>query len=99
MGPRPQCPEVLIIGGGHVGLYAARRLQQRLRPGEASVMLIDRQSHMTYQPLLAEAAAGNVEPRHIAVPLRRMLPGVTVMTAELVEVRHAGRRAEVRLAS
>jgi len=90
-------PRILLIGGGHVGLYAARRLQQRLRRREARITLVDPQSHMTYQPLLAEAAAGNVEPRHIAVPLRRVLPDVEIVNAELVRLDHADRRATVRL--
>ena len=28
---------------------------------------------MTYQPFLPEAAAGAIEPRHLTVPLRRVL--------------------------
>jgi len=33
-------------------------------------MIADLRSYMTYQPLLAEAAAGNLEPRHVVVPPR-----------------------------
>ena len=29
---------------------------------------------MLYAPLLPEAAAGNIEPRHVVVPLRAMCP-------------------------
>ncbi|MEZ0095887.1 NAD(P)/FAD-dependent oxidoreductase [Streptacidiphilus sp. EB129] len=74
---------VLIVGGGHVGLYAALRLQQRLRPGEAELTLVDPKSYMTYQPLLAEAAAGAVDPRHVIVPLRRVLSQATVVLGRL----------------
>src|SRR5439155_11952572 len=90
---------ILIVGGGHVGMNLALRLQRKLRRGEAEVVLVDPNAHLTYQPLLAEAAAGNVEPRHVAVPLRRVLPRVRIITAELVRLSHAGRRAVVRLAS
>ena len=90
---------ILIIGGGHVGLTAALRLEGRLRAGEAEVMLADPRTYMTYQPLLAEAAAGNVEPRHVAVPLRRVLPNTEIIAAELVDLDHGNRRAVLRLAS
>src|SRR5919202_4155320 len=96
---RHSTPRILIVGGGHVGMNVALRLQRRLLRGEAEVVLVDPHSHQTYQPLLAEAAAGNVEPRHVAVPLRRLLPRVRIITAELVSLSHAGRRAVVRLAS
>ncbi|MDP9434453.1 MAG: NAD(P)/FAD-dependent oxidoreductase [Actinomycetota bacterium] len=55
------------------------RLQRRLRPGEATVTVIDVRSYMTYQPFLPEAAAGNLEPRHVVVPLRRVLDRCTVL--------------------
>jgi NADH dehydrogenase len=77
----------------------ALRLGRRLRRGEADVVLVDPHSHLTYQPLLADAAAGDVEPRHVAVPLRRMLRHTKVITAELVSLSHTSRRAVVRLAS
>jgi NADH dehydrogenase len=88
---------ILIVGGGHVGLYAAVRLQQRLRPGEAELTLADPLSYMTYQPLLAEVAAGNVEPRHVAIPLRRALPGVHIVSGQVSGLRHADRTARVQL--
>jgi NADH dehydrogenase FAD-containing subunit len=41
-------------------MHTALRLERLLRPGEATVMVVDPRSYMTYQPLLAEAAAGMV---------------------------------------
>jgi NADH dehydrogenase len=94
---RAATPRVLIIGGGHLGLYTARHLQQQLRPGEAELILADPKSHMTYQPLLPEVAAGNVEPRHVVIPLRRVLPRVRVFNGAVVALRHADRTARLRL--
>ena len=37
------------------------------------MIVVDPQPHMTYQPFLPEAAAGNISPRHTVVPLRREL--------------------------
>ncbi|MFG1700899.1 NAD(P)/FAD-dependent oxidoreductase [Nonomuraea sp. NPDC049309] len=86
---------ILIVGGGYVGLYTALRLQRRLRrelrDGEARVTIIDPQSYMTYQPFLPEAAAGNLSPRHMVAPLRRVLPKVHILNGTVTKVDHAGR--------
>ncbi|MGC9670450.1 NAD(P)/FAD-dependent oxidoreductase [Planosporangium sp. 12N6] len=88
---------ILIVGGGHLGLYAARRLQRRLHPGEAELMLADPRSHMTYQPLLPEVASGDIEPRQIAIPLHRVLPRVRIFQGDVIALRHGDRTARVRL--
>src|SRR5918994_1902344 len=64
---------IVVVGGGYVGMYTALRLQKKLRRGEAEVTVIDPQPNMTYQPFLPEAAAGSIEPRHVVVPLRKVL--------------------------
>ena len=51
-------PRILIVGGGYGGMHTALRLERLLHPGEATVTVADSRSYMTYQPLLAEAAAG-----------------------------------------
>jgi NADH dehydrogenase len=85
-------PRIVIVGGGYVGTYAALRLERALRPGEANVTLIDPQSYMTYQPFLPEAAAGNLEPRHVVVPLRRVLRRTRILNGRVTAVQHANRR-------
>src|SRR6267154_1696478 len=80
---------ILIVGGGYVGLYVALHLQKRLRPNEATVTVVDPKSYMTYQPFLPEAAAGNLEPRHVVVSLRRVLPGVTILNGRVTGIDHA----------
>lgn len=72
-----QPTRILVIGGGYVGLYAAHRLQHTLRRelkrGEVAVTVVGPDPYMTYQPFLPEAAAGSISPRHVVVPLRRIL--------------------------
>ena len=89
-------PHILIVGGGYVGMYSALRLQRRLSRREATITVVDPQNHMTYQPFLPEAAAGSVEPRHVVVPLRRVLDRCTVLTGTVVKIEHARRVAVVR---
>ena len=86
---------VLIVGGGHVGLYTALRLQAKLRTGEASVTVVDPQTEMTYQPFLPEAAAGSIEPRHVVVPLRRVLRRCHTVCGRVTGVDHARRFATI----
>jgi NADH dehydrogenase len=64
---------VLILGGGFGGMYTARRLERRLPPEEAEIYLVNPENYMLYTPLLPEAAAGTIEPRHVVVPLRQAL--------------------------
>ncbi|ETK36616.1 NAD(P)/FAD-dependent oxidoreductase [Microbispora sp. ATCC PTA-5024] len=87
-------PRILIVGGGYVGMYTALRLQRRLRRGEAHVTVADLDSYMTYQPFLPEAAAGNIEARHVVVPLRRVLPSCRILSGRVTSVRLDQRRAE-----
>jgi NADH:ubiquinone reductase (H+-translocating) len=79
-------------------MYTAYRLQKKLRRGEAVVTVVDPQNHMTYQPFLPEAAAGSIEPRHVVVPLRRVLRDCEVITGAVVGVEHSRRVAHVSVA-
>jgi NADH dehydrogenase len=89
-------PHILIVGGGYVGMYTAYRLQKKLHRGRATITVVDPQSHMTYQPFLPEAAAGSLEPRHVVVPLRRVLRRCRVLTGMVTGIEHARHTATVR---
>ena len=81
-------PRILIVGGGYGGMHTALRLERLLHPGEPTVTVADSRSYMTYQPLLAEAAAGNLEPRHVVVPLRGVLRRTQVIKAAVSSIDH-----------
>ena len=64
---------VVIVGGGFGGFYAARRLEKVLPRQSARITLISDVNFMLYTPLLPGAASGTLEPRHVVVPLREEL--------------------------
>ena len=79
---------ILVVGGGYVGMYVTLRLLKKLRSGEAEVTVVDPRSYMTYQPFLPEAAAGSIQPRHVVVPLRKVLKGAKVLTGAVTAIDH-----------
>ena len=86
---------ILIVGGGYVGLYTALRLQkllkQELTRGDVEIVVVSPDPYMTYQPFLPEAAAGAISPRHVVVPLRRVLDRCKVVIGEATSINHAKR--------
>jgi NADH:ubiquinone reductase (H+-translocating) len=91
---------ILVVGGGYVGLYAAHRLQRtlrrELRHGQAEITMISPAPYMTYQPFLSEAAAGNISPRHVVIPLRRVLDGCRFIAGEVTGADPERRTVTVR---
>ncbi|NGO15060.1 NAD(P)/FAD-dependent oxidoreductase [Streptomyces sp. HC44] len=88
---------ILIVGGGYVGMYTALRLQRKLKPelkrGDVEIVVVTPDPYMTYQPFLPEAAAGNISPRHVVVPLRRVLDQCKIVIGEAQSIDHAKRTA------
>jgi NADH:quinone reductase (non-electrogenic) len=62
-------PRVVIVGGGFGGLAAAKAL----RKTKALAILIDRQNHHLFQPLLYQVATSVLSPGQIASPIRGIL--------------------------
>jgi len=59
----------VIVGGGFGGLEAAKAL----RRAEADVILVDRQNHHCFQPLLYQVATAALSPADVAWPIRHIL--------------------------
>ena len=64
---------VVIAGGGFAGANAARELERILPKQSTQLILVNDVNFMLYTPLLPEAAAGTLEPRHVVTPLRDIL--------------------------
>ncbi|MER6081040.1 FAD-dependent oxidoreductase [Streptomyces sp. NPDC001833] len=88
--------EIVIVGGGYAGFYAAWGLEKRLSAAEARVTVVDPRPYMTYQPFLPEVTAGSVEARHAAVSLRRHLRRARLIAGTVTAIRHADRTVTVR---
>ena len=97
--PRLGATRIVILGGGYVGMYTALTLQKKLRgairKGDVHVTVVDPSSVMTYQPFLAEASAGSLEPRHVVVPLRQVLKKCTIITGFVSSISAAKRYVRV----
>ncbi|MEU9148464.1 NAD(P)/FAD-dependent oxidoreductase [Streptomyces sp. NPDC048349] len=91
----PPRTRILVVGGGYVGMYTALRLQRKLRTEEAEVTVVTPEPYMTYQPFLPEAAAGSISPRHVVVPLRRVLDKCRIVIGEARRIDHSKRTATV----
>jgi NADH dehydrogenase len=77
----------LVVGGGFAGAYVARLL------GKRGATIVNPDNFMVYTPLLPEAAAGTLEPRHVVVPLRQMCPHAELLLGRVVSRDPGGRSA------
>jgi NADH:ubiquinone reductase (H+-translocating) len=75
-------PRVVIVGAGFAGLNAA----QAVAHAAASITVLDRKNHHTFQPLLYQVATAGLSPGEIATPIRSILShhkNVEVLLAEV----------------
>lgn len=83
-------PRVVIVGAGFGGLSAARALAR----SSADVLIIDRNNYHTFNALLYQVAAAELEPEQISYPVRsiiRRIANVHFMMAEVKAVDLASR--------
>ena len=75
---------ILILGGGFGGVYAAMRLQSRLRHRtDVDVTLVSRDNFFLFTPMLPQVATSSVDTRHIVQTIRRICPRVRLLQAEI----------------
>jgi NADH dehydrogenase len=87
---------ILIVGGGFIGMYAARKLERLERDGHR-ITLVNPENFMQYQPFLPEVASGTIDPRAVVVPLRQVLRKTDLLIGEVERIDHEVRLATVRL--
>lgn len=87
--------QVVIVGGGFGGLYAAKALHR----APVTVTLIDKRNFHLFQPLLYQVATGTVSPADISSPLRAILgrnPNTQVLMDEVVDIDPEQQQVQLR---
>ncbi|MGZ5243268.1 MAG: NAD(P)/FAD-dependent oxidoreductase [Bacteroidia bacterium] len=67
--PDSPYPRVVIVGGGFGGINVANKL----RKAKVQLVMLDRNNHHTFQPLLYQVATSGLEAGSIAYPLRKVI--------------------------
>lgn len=78
-----QRPKVVIVGAGFGGLETAKALSRVA----VDVIVIDRQNHHCFQPLLYQVATAALSPAEVAWPIRQILRKQENATVLMAEVR------------
>lgn len=90
-------PRIMILGGGFGGVITALELARRcagILP--VQITLVSEQNFFLFTPMLAEAATGAVETRHVLYPIRPLCGKWGVEFGEmLVEAIDLGRRRAI----
>jgi NADH:ubiquinone reductase (H+-translocating) len=77
---------IIIVGGGFGGVKCAKRLLRDLPRGTVEIVLFNRENHLVFSPLLADAVGSSVNAMDVIVPLRQLLPGVYCRTQGVLNV-------------
>jgi NADH dehydrogenase len=83
-------PQIVILGAGFGGLFAAKRLAGVA----ATVTVVDRHNYHLFQPLLYQVATAGLPPSDIAWPIRSILSrqkNTSVLLGEVMDI-DVGRR-------
>ena len=76
-------PTVVVVGGGFAGLQVIRRLAGK----PYKVVLLDRQNHHCFQPLLYQVATASLSADSIAHPFRRTVAPTVNVTFRMCSVK------------
>ncbi len=80
-----QASQVVVVGGGFGGWYAAKRLASVL-PAGSRITLVDRVPYMLYTPMLTEAAGRSISADHIVAPNRTLPSRVNFLQGEVASI-------------
>ena len=75
-------------------MKCATTLRSHLRRGDAELVLFNKENHLVFSPLLADAVGSSLSLQDVIVPLRQLLPHVQCRTEDVQRIDLAGRRLE-----
>ena len=88
---------ILVLGGGYAGIGVLRRLQKEFEDAvDVAITVVSEDNFFLSTPLLAEMAAGHVEPRHISTPIRLFCKRARYYHASVEGVDLEARRVSIR---
>lgn len=91
-----QAKQIVILGAGFGGLYAALHLDRTIaRDPGVEVTLIDPQNFVVFTPMLHEVASGSLDASSIVVPIRQLLGRVEFLEAEATAIDLATRTVTI----
>ncbi len=87
---RQSVKEILILGGGFGGVYAAmeleKLLERQLEFGDIHVTLVCRDNFFLFTPMLHEVAASDLDASHIVSPLHKLLKRVDFFYGDVDDI-------------
>jgi len=79
--------QILILGGGFGGVYAALELEKTLaRDPDIQITLINRENFFLFTPMLHEVAASDLDITHIVNPVRKLLKRIEFFDGDVREI-------------
>lgn len=72
---------VIVLGGGYGGVNVARHLGSSV-----DVTVVSDDNFLLSTPMLAEVAAGYLDPRHIVTPIRQLCPHAEVVQGTVTDI-------------
>lgn len=88
-------PKVVILGGGFAGIECAKAFKRK----NVDVLVIDRQNHHLFQPLLYQVASAGLAAPEIAHPIRSIFSNqdnVKVLMEEVTGIDLPGKKIETK---
>lgn len=83
--------KVVVAGGGFAGAAVARALGD-----QAEVTVVSQDNFLLFTPMLAEAAVGDVDPRHIVAPIRQLAPHAELIQGTVESIDPSSRGLSVK---
>jgi len=78
---------ILILGGGFAGIECVRKLESYfVRDDNIQITLVSEDNFFLFTPMLPQVASGNVETRHIVIPIRTLLKKTKFYEAEVKSI-------------